>query len=282
MAKPKVVDGVREDDKVVTDNDLASLLSEDELNSLIGGGNISGVKDEEPITEGVTEEEEEDDVEDEDTEDPRFDQIAQILEKLSNAQTKEKEPVVEKVEKVEFPRPPQPPKRPAGYSREEASTDPKSSSAKYENDYAEYQDQYSQWQTLHNMYLTKRIEEMEEAASEREKTLREEIRNLDARRNSESEALKFAKKNGLNAELSEEFIDMVKDFKVTPDLLMEYFRLKKGLGSRRVGQSKAFVQRKNAERSGSGSVGRSSSPSATPTEAIFGLMKEMDKANKPF
>lgn len=280
MAKQEEVDGVREGDSVTSG--LEELFSKEELEALSGFGNISGVIEREASTEINENIEVDEEVEEEvAATDPRLEKVMDALSKLTELQSKGKEEVKETKEPEKFPDPPKPPRRPASYSREEAASDPKSASAKYDNDMAEYQEVYSQWQAYHAMYLTKRLEEMEEASKAREEALREEIRTLDARREADANAIKYARQKGLNETMAKEFLEMVNEFKVTPDSLLEIFKLKKGIGSRRAGESNNFKQRERASR-GTGGNGRSTSVSQTPAEAIFGVLKKLDESNQPF
>tara|TARA_Y100001938_G_C8069194_1_gene422083 strand:- start:172 stop:1098 length:927 start_codon:yes stop_codon:yes gene_type:complete len=130
----------------------------------------------------------------------------------------------------EFPAPPDRPSKPAGYSREEAYTDPSSASAQYVNELDEWRDSMDEYNTAKTNYSNAVLmEKMQTLENQRI----EDARRVEAQQQAQHQKSQVSQyvqsQYGFNNEEAAEFIAQMSDPKaVTMDSLVQLYRMKKG------------------------------------------------------
>lgn len=132
----------------------------------------------------------------------------------------------------QFPDPPEKPRRPVGYSREQAYTDPNSTSASYDNEVEDWRDKMDEYNTL-------RVQYSEAVVAEQYKKVEDARRNdyqrqQHAQKNARDKAKvsEYVQANyGLSQSETHEFITKFSDPKsITIDNLVGLYNLQRGSG----------------------------------------------------
>jgi hypothetical protein len=149
-----------------------------------------------------------------------------------------------------FPEPPQRPIPPAGFSREDAMSDPSGLSAQYQNQVEQWRDNMDEYNYLHSQYnAAKTNERFDAIQKEQQKTLQKQAAEQQwyEQQNQATEYLKGT--FGATPEQAQEFVQRYSDPKsVTMDNLWKLYQLESGQGQvPNNGPSPAFQQTQNAQ-----------------------------------
>ena len=154
----------------------------------------------------------------------------------------------------EFPPPPSKPVKPAGFSREEAYTDPTSDSAKYLDGIEQWRDNMDEYRDLRTQYDNAVVQERLDAEDERRRQMSIQRQQHDAAMAQQREAYEHVQGHyGLSPQDAQEFVQtMSKPESLTMDNLVALYRIQKGQGnpteqSVPTQPSQAFQQAKNAQ-----------------------------------
>jgi len=154
----------------------------------------------------------------------------------------------------EFPPPPSKPAKPAGFSREEAYTDPTSDSAKYLDGIEQWRDNMDEYRDLRTQYDNAVVQERLDAEDERRRQISIQRQQHDSAMAQQREAYEHVQGHyGLSPQDAQEFVQtMSKPESLTMDNLVALYRIQKGQGNTTeqsvpTQPSQAFQQAKNAQ-----------------------------------
>ncbi len=182
-------------------------------------------------------------------------QSQQNYETKQQPQTQQAEqPVAKEAQVEQFPAPPEKPSKPAGFSREEAYTDPSSSSAQYIDTVEQWRDDMTEYSQIKSQYDTaiqqERLDSME----------RERVQNVqraqayETKKNQAREIMDYVQGNhGMNQTEAIDFMKTMSDpSSISTDNLVQLYRMQKGganqpTNTQPVAPSESFQQVQRAQ-----------------------------------
>ena len=132
----------------------------------------------------------------------------------------------------QFPDPPEKPRRPVGYNREQAYTDPNSTSAQYDNQVEEWRDRMDEYNQLRVQYSEAVISEQYKKVEDARRQDYQRQQAVVKQQNDKAKVSEYVKANyGLSDSEASEFITKFSDPKsITIDNLVGLYNLQRGKG----------------------------------------------------
>ena len=216
----------------------------------------------------------------------------QLLQNQLNLMNQQTQPQAqEKVapKEEDFPPPPERPAKPRNFNREEAYTDPSSSSAQYLDDIEEWRDTMDEYNQLHTKYQTElaKAERMDFVEQQKkQQSLQEAQRQQYQQMNSMANYVK-EKYNANDDEIRDFYNKFSSDESITVDNLWQLYQLGKGQAQQPVPQqaSPVFEQTKRAQQVASpmGVVsGANSQAQGSAEDQIMDSLINNYKSKNPF
>ena len=140
------------------------------------------------------------------------------------------QPVAEQASIEEFPAPPQKPSKPAGFSREEAFTDPSSPSAQYLDNVEQWRDDITEYSQIKSQYDSAiQQEKLESIERERVENVKR-AQAYQAKKNQAREIMDYVQGNhGMSQDEAVDFMRTMSDpSSISTDNLVQLYRMQKG------------------------------------------------------